>query len=134
MIKINDLRQGNLVQTSKGEVIEWDWTLLASGIDVWIRTGGSEVIVDPVEITDEWLERMGITSGHPMWGDGRSLKLKLYKNYIRDGSGRFEGVTFSQYIGQITEHSIRNVCCRYVHELQNFYYTFTKEELKIPER
>lgn len=128
MIAINELRQGNIVwhnYGNTGEIIAWKWTTFCD-IEYAVK------VIDPVPITDEWLDKLGLKSGAAIWeAKGGVLKLKMYKNFIRDGSGRFEGVTFTQMIGALTEHSIRNVCCKYIHELQNFYFVFTGQELTI---
>ena len=136
MLKYSELTATSLVIDRTGEVVPFYMASLTTDSESKVFPASFSlglVNVDPVLITDEWLDRLGFKAGSIIWKEG-AFGLKMYKNSIRDGSGRYEGVTFSQMIGSLTEHHIYNSCCRYLHELQNFYYTFTKEELKIPER
>lgn len=130
MIKINELRQGNLVWTKacgRDAMIEWDWTLVANGVNTLIKVGGSEVTVNPVKLSCDMLSRIGFR-------EVGSLNLKefyldhdnvafSFGNYALDRE--FGGRPYLKVEGE--KVYIRTV--NYVHQLQNFYFALTGQEL-----
>lgn len=61
---------------------------------------------DSEQLTDEFFQRVGFdTSKEPFsYGKGTSLEMLAYKEYIRDGSGRFNGYTIVRPI-HVTVHT-----------------------------
>ena len=78
---------------------------------------------NPVELTPEWLERLGAEKINHI--DGYSFytfsKSKLNKIHI----DVYESKTL--WYGHYVEH------CRYVHQLQNLYFALTGQELELKE-
>lgn len=145
MINLSELRIGNYIMYNPPQGSLHGPFIITEINSEWVGyekgNGFSELFIDqprlplcwcePCAITDEWLQQFGLNSGTAIWqANGGVFKLKLYKNMIRDGSGRFDGVTFSQIVGP-TEHHIHIILCRYIHELQNAYSLLTKSELKL---
>lgn len=70
--------------------------------------------VNPIPLTEEWLERLGF----------KSTKAGYKKGMIR---------TYSDGIRLWVRHSGGQTMIHYVHQLQNLYYALTGEELTLKE-
>lgn len=125
MIKINDLRQGNLVRNYKGEILVWDWPLLTEGNNVWLKAGGSELWIVPMPLSQEWIRNLGYytkvtnkgtdVESIPFYDNGSRLVLD-WDNLSPTWQGEELELPYK---------------LEYVHQLQNLYYSLTGEELSI---
>lgn len=75
--------------------------------------------VEPIELTEEWLIKFGFENNFKQyelmnWG----LKVDLLNN---------EWIVFHGFCGKYSEIT----SCRYVHQLQNLYFTLTGKELTL---
>ena len=117
-MKANELRIGNLAQI-KGEKLIMDIKITAWDIYTTSIGWGS---YEPYELTDDWLIRFGfelysesneinieIAKKHPLY-------LRLMANewtlFVREGGGAFKTI-------------------KYVHELQNLYFSLTGSDLVL---
>lgn len=137
MIKVNELRIGNLVERAGGIVTR------INGYSI----NGSEERRIPIPLTEEWLLRLGL----------REISTSKWKSSISDTSrtdkvyadnifsfGDEEMVIEFDCILDYDETELRRVGLRncrtgrthdlkFVHELQNLYFALTGEELEIKE-
>lgn len=142
MIKINELRQGNLVQTYKGEVIEWDFSLMAAGVNKLFKSeDNSEVTVDPLPLTQGWLKSLGFDSRMingvvPEWyimctPPNYKREFSLFFRFgcmINTPQGVCDGQGWHPYMNSGDSHSFN---IQSIHQLQNVYFFITGEELKL---
>ena len=70
-------------------------------------------LIDPIPLTEEWLEKFGFTYDGYAWITGVLVLIKPHSNggyYIQNWTGTIE--------------------IKYVHQLQNLYFVLTEKELK----
>lgn len=120
-----ELRIGNLFYKN-GIVVTIDGTSIVT-IERHFDT--SNTSYSPIPLTSEWLERFGFEKvGHELggwWGH------PSYPTYGVTLSGRF---SFS-FINQTDDDFIdENISCKYVHTLQNLFYSLTGTELTIKQK
>lgn len=120
-MEARELRIGNWVNTMKGH---------RQCIDVMCDCVNFEDIerdifdnIDPIPLTEEWLVRFGIHI------DGQSISLKSGTIGViqRGREGMFKYYLQSPF-GMVHLDSIK-----YVHQLQNLYFSLTGEELELKE-
>ena len=132
MIQPNELRLGNYVQDNSWHVVAKITAITESYIkyeDLDGRKYSSSVSKDylqPIELTNEWLVRLGANKGRLreyrfvdqpiLLAECSTLKGQWFV-YV-SFSGRFESL-----------HKIQ-----YVHQLQNLFFALTGEELKLNEK
>jgi len=120
-----ELRIGNLIQDYLGNIvtverIDKDGVLGHSPNPIGVTHGNS---VEPIPLTDEWLKRFG-------------LKIEaLNGNSIEGVIGRYEGEDDIKYVvdfnpSEYGDYNYTTKTIKYVHQLQNIYFTLTGEELK----
>lgn len=119
-MKTSELRIGNLVMDGKD--IE---QVNARMIDMLVKT---EADFDSIPLTEEWLIKFGfsreIKVGSEMGTDG--VEFRVY---------HFDVLTFNTNHGWWYKvQRINDTPLEYVHQLQNFYFALTGEELKQQEQ
>lgn len=112
-MKAREVRLGNLVMDGKD--IE---QVNARMIDMLVKI---EADFEPIPLTEEWLLKFGFSCEAKMGGDG--VEFRVY---------HFDVLTFN------TNHGwwykvlrINDTPLEYVHQLQNFYFALTGEELTL---
>lgn len=85
---------------------------------------------DAIPLTAEWLERLGfeVKAGEPTQMIICRRAFNLYKNLIRDGSGRYKGYSLCM---KTEDGMTAHVFVEYVHQLQNLYFALTGKELEV---
>ena len=128
-MKANHLRIGNLLNYDTGEdgilitVIDWQDLRLISECEDKFNLGHQ-----PIELTDEWLSTFGFSDkdykdgyiGKDFKSGGMILDFVLSKPFSK-------GEWNDTYTFNFEGH--RFLPIKYVHELQNFYFAVTGEEL-----
>ena len=133
MINVNELRKGNLVKSLTLEIYCPVQTIEVSSIALKCDTGRVRcdyvdhkfTSIDPIPLTPEWLERCGLKDPA---GNGLGYRMNINSVdeicwYMQDGFMRYQtqGSGFTRQLQHI----------KHLHELQNWYYWFTGEELQI---
>ena len=115
MIKTNELRIGNFVSINDKQKA---WEIM-DGFDIDEMTSNSSV--DAISLTEEWLVKFGFEKmpTNEYWfgiiAKGKILHISL------SGNVEIMGLNFNSIsLGDI---------CKYVHQLQNLYFSITGEEL-----
>lgn len=123
-MQANELRIGNLVRycpDDRDEILE------VGGIykerEIWYLNGIylNDNIFAPILLTEEWLERLGFE--------------KCYSNSLGKSFDRYDCI-WNPSTGvsiQYEEQMFIPVNCKYVHQLQNLYFSLTNKELEIKE-
>ena len=105
MIQANEIRVGNYLnyQTAEGDIMLTviDWQDIK-----WISEDpkGFNLVHDPIPITEDWLLKLGFENSDPV----------LIQNNYGDL------IYLSDFLNTI-----------YIHQLQNFYFALTGEELNL---
>lgn len=118
MLDAKDLRIGNLILVHNHYVA----TIERIGKDIGVKTYGEKIsqidyielqYLTPIELTDEWLLRFGLTkhNGYPY---------KFLDGFIKIRNGEY----FFKY------HNL-DIKLNYVHNLQNLHYILTQTELTL---
>lgn len=123
MIKVNELRIGNLLQSKTGEFISKILMIDSQCSVCSIEDGLCDLdLLEPIPLTKEWLEDFGFNTDSDCW------------YYYLDWSKQHETFKiakdeFNNYflVGQYSK------AFKYVHSLQNLYFALTNEELTIIE-
>jgi hypothetical protein len=128
MILANELRIGNFVDF--GEVT----SLSAKNINVikknWLFTCDYED-VNPIKLTEEWLIKFGFINvkNYQKYKSGQSSKSWINRSfYIRIDLEKFNNEDYFSFCFRYG--SVTLFICS-VHELQNLYFSLTKEELTL---
>lgn len=135
MIKTNELRVGNRLWPSR--VIDPEnIPLLGYKICAGhIAYSDQQLNLDwePIPLTEERLESMGISTMKDMPAKLTIAQrsFNLYKNLMRDASGRYKGYSLCM---KTENGSTAHIFIYYVHQLQNIYFALTGEELTIKEK
>lgn len=118
---MNEFRIGNLVETQAGNTIACDFSTLEA---INYRRG----IYNPFAITEELLLKFGAD----IWGH---ISTRMASIKINDETeiqiDLVNGDVHLCYDEHIAGGEYANIPLKikYIHELQNFYFSFTKEEL-----
>ena len=114
MIKVNELRIGNIV--SNGESVVVKLFMLYTGLDEFY------VDYDPIELNEDWLLKFGfIESNNTEFHTYDKDKLSIHLKSKQYANGR---TYFNSWC--IIEKQIKHV-----HQLQNLYFALTGEELSL---
>lgn len=119
-MKDNELRLGNWVKLRSGVISQ-----VISQIDMGHEI--DSVGLQPIELTDEWLEKFGFHSKyksvHMQWRKGM-FQLEQKSDVGEDhGSIPQENIWYFGYSGWVVDVTT-------VHQLQNLYFAITGEELE----
>jgi hypothetical protein len=129
-MKANELRIGNLVYNTKGEVD----AVNMDALKYLVAYGGTSACqVKPIPLTEEWLLRFGFKK----WGRDdlpRTLSYELGRMRIFPANSfcDFSGYGFLHYKpveNESTESA--EFSFQHVHQLQNLYSAMTGEELEL---
>lgn len=135
-MKANELRVGNFVDFGHVGMNGWQEFAVVVGcvqntiiiddnrLPNYTELGGDEM--KPIPLTEEWLERFGFTETNRITRVLDSEEVEL----IFDLADRFVIVD----LGQGSQLSGIAVDCKYVHQLQNIYFTLTGKELELKEK
>jgi hypothetical protein len=120
-MKATEFRIGNLLHDRNGRLCRVEELSLGRDIKATAIVGAFTSLPNkPIELTDEWLTKLGCQKRESFngWFLKKVDKLRLLKidgNYV---------------FGYYSHGDFYAVCVvSYVHELQNLYYILTKEEL-----
>jgi hypothetical protein len=128
MIEMAELRIGNFVNYMESECICAISAIKSSKEVSLIPVEGCKVLPAPetntrniggIVLNNEWLKRFGFITQGSSWEEVHYLSPMFL---LKENSGYFMRQS-SGYIGRTP--------IQFVHELQNFYYCLTKQELKI---
>ena len=125
-MKVNELRIGNYVLNDR--VHNTIVGILSENIDIVnLKTKQGNIInsdidfIKPIPLTEDWLLKFGykIHSENPFceWWKNESKIVNL-KYFIKTGS---------------LEYAVNRLQLKYVHQLQNLYFSLTQKELTIKE-
>jgi hypothetical protein len=120
-LKVNELRIGNLVShygfIRRIEAIHAKKKLDDKHRIIEFENGVTDFLmnVKPIELTEEWLEKFGFQKI-----DGAFFKLSFL----------FYGIKVKDDIGFHFKKGEFSIKLKYVHQLQNLYFTLVEEELK----
>ena len=126
-MEARELRIGNLVKV--GEQIMF-MTCITGKSHVDAQNFDSNYVcaydidmIDPIELTEEWLQRLGFKDSQPMQPPRSYFKewIEVTNQFFADGNYRFNGL------------SRIKVELKYVHQLQNLYFALTGTELELSE-
>lgn len=112
MIKANELRIGNILQSYEGS--EFEYVVMQSG-DIKMCQEANENFNNfrkPILITEEWVLRFGFESIGDGWYKLNDYTWDIYEKVFR-------------YLGQYIAEP------EYIHQLQNLYWCLCGEELKL---
>lgn len=118
MIQANELRVGNLIY-SDGIVVTADARTI---FDIW----DSSKKYDPIQITPEWLERLGFKL---VDDSGMTLEYNKRKITILFGTQRTPPILGDVLLGDDQDTYVNHI--KYVHQLQNLYFALTGTELPV---
>lgn len=111
-MKANELRIGNWVKKENGYIIEVDISHIS---DQYLHQMNRHSGYKPIPLTEEWLVKFGFdTDKITWWLNGVTL------GDYKDGFWFIHGSL-----------SNRTIQIKHVHQLQNFYFALTNEELTI---
>lgn len=112
-MKIEELRIGNLVKSKRHDL---DIVTQIGKSNVWGKFN-EDILPMPIELTDEWLTKLGFESDGIEWWNG-IICLGIYK----DGLNYLPTEEIHYRVGQKFE---------YVHQIQNLHYAITGDELNV---
>lgn len=125
-MKPEELRIGNI--TEQGTIK----TFYEYGIHVGLGICFIFKELDPVEITKEWLLKLGFKKRNIKWFDKSiSKNIYEYKGYCVEFIDENYKVLFELKLNDIVRQSNYIANIKHVHQLQNLYYALTEQELKI---
>lgn len=120
-MKVNELRIGNYIEGKDGSIDEVRELAAGTGLVGKINDNPGEGYFKPIRLTEEWLVKFGLAKSQYSSMDivryniDETLVVKLYS-----GGG-----------GSIAHQGIDMTFADYVHELQNFYFMITGEDLTV---
>lgn len=116
MIKVNELRFNNFVTGGTILAIKEKCAVVNYGD----RCSNTDYeYIEPIEITDEWLINFGFKPDEYFtWTDSKEELFKIQKNFDNPG------------YSHVWDGSFTGSPCKYVHQLQNLYFSLTGEELQ----
>ena len=114
-MKISELRLGNWVDQPNDGVTRV--TSILNDIQIRTETGHIDKYCRPIPLTEEWFLKFGfdeiIVEGYPIYQSDKGFMVEYYKD---------------ESVFLILDFEVR---IKYVHQLQNLYFTLTGEELEI---
>lgn len=122
MVKASELRIGNYVKQGD-EIIEWNWSLLADGVNTLFNAAGSELSVDPIPLNEKWIRQFGYYTEIT----GKGTEVESIPFYSNDSFLTLDWKTLEPSWEGIE----LNIKLEFVHQLQNLYFSLTREELQI---
>lgn len=126
MIKIEELRIGNLIWNPVQQCpCKVDMAVMGKiQADAYLKSKGNEVVeFEPIPLTEQWLIDFGFTDN--CYPDSLSLNV-LYRGVLNAyGVSTNPRIEIGTKSGIIFGHSE----IKYVHQLQNLFYSLTGEEL-----
>jgi len=130
MIKSSELRIGNLLTgVLTGELVIVDWLVMKHVQDngnIQAPPYDMSAVYEPITLTEEWINRFGLANGKEIYRG-----LTIWQNRIRDGSGNYDGYTFSTTRADVECRFVLRLSVKTVHHLQNLYYVLTGQELTL---
>lgn len=119
----------------------WRINYLAINKNTGCTINGGEDVYDPILLTDEWLDKLGIRlwayrdpgGADPFDGFKLSDNLFLQKNYCRDGSGHYDGYLMVIKTGVVFRTVMDCQPIKTVHRLQNIVFELTGQKLTLKE-
>jgi len=127
-MKATELRIGNWCKIAKSPFKEEVGEYPIEAITIHYFESGEDLILEPIPLTEEWLLKFGFE------------KVKDDPSYCDDGEFTINHKRFTVFKKElITHNSIHgwfingiqfDLNLKYVHQLQNLYFTLTGEELK----
>lgn len=134
MIKVNELRYGNVIYDKYGAqstVYEFDYSVAVLSTS---PKGDEFSKLKPIPLTEEWLLRFGFEKSEnnveinyrKYLGENYNFLIEFHKgsnsyNYGYEEMNEFDEMIFNNFGNGI----------EYVHQLQNLYFALTSEELEI---
>lgn len=128
MINPKELRIGNIIEQGVITSVHETYAVIDLG---WTCYDSKCVTFKPIPLTPEWLERFAFQVNKAYYTRD---KVSLYCNFIRDGSGSYDGFccALDNKKGVDDLDLCRHyVLIKHVHQLQNLYYTLTGTELTV---
>lgn len=124
-MKASELRVGNYVTTGKKE---WVISVVSDSNEVRVTDGKFTAIaqipineIHPIPLTEEWLLKFGLNN---------PTNEKPY--HFKKSAVEFLHSEFQDELKCFcNDKPMFSFPCKYVHQLQNIYYSITGEELKI---
>ncbi len=123
-MKATELRIGNLITANFGMGYEQQETVDADTFD---RFDSDHVTFDAIPLTEEWLLKFGFTVGRESDLDLPPLKFYRKEEHY---NGKTAHLFVSDY-GDDSHYDIPLPHIKYIHQLQNLYYSLTGEELTL---
>lgn len=140
MIKVNELRIGNIVNCEIGNKESFYHVAALDGIHLAVMLNGeltnrwlSEKTIEPIPLTPEILEKAGFSN------EKKSKHYKSHLGFIHKNENGLDDQfsdDMDSYIFNVwykegcgTHQAIAEL--KYVHQLQNLYFSLTGEELPI---
>ena len=122
-MKIEELKIGNLVKAKNNkidffyvtDILRSGYLFLSDGYEDGYDSSIKDI--EPIELTDEWLTKLGFESDGIEWWNG-IICLGIYK----DGLNYLPTEEIHYRVGQKFE---------YVHQIQNLHYAITGDELNV---
>ena len=100
-------------------------------VDSWSDMGASGklkiVHVEPIPLTEEWLDKFGLIVEGKVWNF--HIEKDMPTHYYLYKIKGFRGFMFAYEDGNRNFHTLSDLL--YVHQLQNLYFALTGEELTI---
>lgn len=131
-MKTNELRVGNLIHFLNYDSKYSEITAIYFDCLYFHAPTGSEgmeshSLAEPIPLTEEWLLKFGFTPDkHNLVYDHPSPKEP--ENEHKDLGTKYPSFFFNKRLNRWMDCQTR-VCVDYVHQLQNFYFALTGEEL-----
>ena len=115
-MKANELRVGNLVNYDQALHIIGGHSILM------IEEGKDIELFKPILLTEEWLVKFGFRTEYPLSNERNYYNNNKYVsiNYFNGG--------FRLNVNRLIYGGIK---IRYIHQLQNLYFSLTGEELEL---
>jgi hypothetical protein len=96
---------------------------IPSEIGGWVHSGCSDLDIDPIPLTEEWLLKFGFGRHHTDYANDI-----IYIKNVPDNT-EFEWGVYPNELGSGIQIQNRNLL-KYVHQLQNLYFALTGEEIE----
>ena len=128
-MKATELRIGNWVKMKKSDPIEnyQISAILEKGVNSG-SVGMLYEIIEPIPLTEEWLERFGFEKDEEYDEGG----LVDYRMTLMKGSLEFVSFWNSEQLTGVNQPQT-GIDVEYVHQLQNLYFALTGQELQTDE-
>lgn len=123
MIKLSEIRVGNWTRCNSGLKRPGDPAQIAPMMirQIAAMPEGECHNYDYIPLDEEWLEKWGFDFTHGCW-EKNGIKIGEYEEWEGEETFRLE---ISEWVAFIAPE------LKYVHQLQNLFYSLTGEELSI---